>query len=166
MTQLRFQPIRGQSETCKQLSTDASIPTEGHEHMRNIDQSRTPALPSPLCRLQQFFKVFPDEQLIATTGRLFGEHVLQTVKQIFGAHGQWRDPAAKSGVTEQHLEQMLHIQLLMAPTAGYILTREQEIPGLIAEAIGLMRKAAPSGGGSRHSAQVSAREESSINSTL
>ena len=134
--------------------------------MGHIDQSRSPALPGSLRRLQQFLQVLPDEQLIAAAGRLFSEHVLQTVEQILGANRQRRDPAAKSRVTEQHLEQMLHIQLLVAPAAGHILSGEQQIPGFIAEAIGLMREAAPSGGGSRHSAQVSAREESSINSTL
>ena len=61
---------------------------------------------------------------------------------VIDGEGQALHQAAAGGIGEQHLNQVLHIQLPMAPATGNVLTTEQQIPGRVAEAIRLMGEAA------------------------
>ena len=58
---------------------------------------------------------------------------------------------------------MLHIQLIVAPATGHVLTSQQQLPGGIGKTVRLVGEAAAGSGGAGHAA---AREDISINSTL
>ena len=56
------------------------------------------------------------------------QHILQAIQERIDGEGQALHQAAAGGIGEQHLNQVLHIQLLMAPATGNVLTTEQQIP--------------------------------------
>ena len=111
--------------------------------MRNINQTRTPTLLGSLRRLQQFLKILTDEELITPSHRLISQYILQPIQQGIGRQRQSTNPAAIAGLTKQHLNQMLHIQLAMPPTACHVLAGQKQIPSLITEAIRFVGEAAP-----------------------
>jgi hypothetical protein len=72
-----FQPVGGQAQPCKQLSTEAWISPNGHEQLWNIDPFHSPALAHRIRRLQQLLQVFADEQIRPSPRRLISQHILQ-----------------------------------------------------------------------------------------
>ena len=137
--------------------------------MGYVDQPRSPALAGPLGSVEKLLEIVSDEQRLHTFLGLLREHILKTIQKGIRLHRKGRHPAAEGRVAEQHLDQMLHIQLGMAPATGDVLTRQKQLPGVIAEAVGFLGEAAPDRGGFTHrghSDQAAEREESSINSTL
>ena len=137
-----LQGIGRQTKAGEQISTDARIGTNGHQHLRQIDDVTIPAPTDGISRIEQLFQVITDEELIASPRGLIGQHILQAVQERIDGEGQTLHQAAAGGIGEQHLDQMLHVQLLMAPATGNVLTTQQQIPGRVAEAIRLMGEAA------------------------
>jgi hypothetical protein len=58
-----LQPVGGQAQPRKQLSTEAWISPDRHEELRNIDPFHSPASTHRIRRLQQLLQVFADEQI-------------------------------------------------------------------------------------------------------
>ena len=97
---------------------------------------------------------------------MLGQNILEAVEQIIGPQGQAIHPAAVGAITEQNLNQVFNIQLIVAPSTGDILCSQQQIPARLTETIGLMGQAALHRRGLRHQAVAKAREASWINSIL
>jgi hypothetical protein len=137
-----LQGLRGQTKAGKQISTDPLIRTDGHQYFRQIDDVAIPAPTDGIRRIEQLFQVVTNEELIASPRGLIGQHILQAIQQRIDGEGQSLHQATTGGIGEQHLDQVLHVQLLMAPATGDVLTTQQKIPSRVAEAIGLMGEAA------------------------
>ncbi len=110
--------------------------------MGDVDQAGAPVGTAPVGGLQQVFEGIADEQLSGNGGRLLGAEALQLIQQPVPVGGQGLHPAAVARILEQHLDQMFHIELAMAPAAGLVLAGEQQFPGGLAESIGLAGEAA------------------------
>ena len=137
-----LQGIGRQTKAGEQISADPRIGTNGHQHFRQIDDVAIPAPTDGISRIEQLFQVITDEELFASPGGLISQHILQAIQERIDGERQALHQAAAGGIGEQHLNQVLHIQLLMAPATGNVLTTEQQIPGRVAEAIRLMGEAA------------------------
>jgi hypothetical protein len=50
---------------------------------------------------------------------------------------QWQGPnhTPIALVAKEHLQKMLNIEILMTPATGYILPRQQQLPGVVTETI-------------------------------
>ena len=119
-----LQGIRGQTKAGKQISTDPRISTDGHQHLRQIDDGAIPAPTDGISRIEQLFQVITDEELSASPRGLIGQHILQAIQERIDGEGQALHQAAAGGIGEQHLDQVLHVQLLMAPATGDVLTTQ------------------------------------------
>ncbi len=137
-----LQGIGRQTKAGKQISADPRIGTNGHQHFRQINDVAIPAPTDGISRIEQLFQVITDEELIASPRGLISQHILQAIQERIDGERQALHQAAAGGIGEQHLNQVLHIQLPMAPATGNVLTTEQQIPGRVAEAIRLMGEAA------------------------
>ena len=137
-----LQGIGRQTKAGEQISADPRIGTNGHQHFRQIDDVAIPAPTDGISRIEQLFQVITDEELIASPRGLISQHILQAIQERIDGERQALHQAAAGGIGEQHLDQVLHIQLPMAPATGNVLTTEQQIPGRVAEAIRLMGEAA------------------------
>ena len=143
--------------------------------MGHLDQTGPPKSALTIRLLQQVFKVVADEQLIAARHGLVGEKPLEAIQQFVRIQAERTHQVAITTIAEQHLEEVLHIQLAMAPAACQILTRQQQLPGVVTKAIRLRRQACGrfnTGAGRRGHGGLnlgyaaSERDESWINSTL
>ena len=89
--------------------------------MRHLDQPRAPDPTNAIGFFEEILQILPNEQVIPPGHRLIGEKSLQPIQQLLGVNPQKIDQVAVTAVAEQHLEQMLHIKLAMAPTARQVL---------------------------------------------
>ena len=64
---------------------------------------------------------------------MLGEKGFELIKKTIAGKRKAIHLSLITRIDEQHLEQMLHIEVSVAPTPRHILRAEQQIPGLIAE---------------------------------
>jgi hypothetical protein len=122
---LGLQPIRRQAEALEQLRSHTGIPAHGHQHVGHLNQARSPERTLAIRLLQQIFKVVTDEQLIAAGHGLIRQKTLQAVEQLLWIQAEGSHQVAITSIAEQHLQQMLHIQLAVAPTTRQILAGKE-----------------------------------------
>ena len=89
--------------------------------MGDLDQPRAPKPPAAVGGLQQLFEILTNEELIATGHGLVSQKAFEPIEQVLWVQRQTIHQVAVAAVAEQHLKQMLHIQLAMAPTPGQVL---------------------------------------------
>ena len=175
MTHLCLKTVCRQTLPLEKISTNARITPHGDQHMGHLDQAGAPETTTAIGLFQQLLKILTDEQFIAAGHRLISQKSLQLIKQFFAIEAEGIHQLAVMAIAEQHLEQMLHIQLTVTPTAGEILPGQKKLPGVIAEAIRLSRETGGrfnAGAGRRGHGGLnlvyaaSERDESWINSTL
>ena len=110
--------------------------------MGHIDQPRPPAGALAIRGLQKLLEGLADEQLPRSTGGLIGAEVIQLIEQSVAIDRQGIDPAGMARIGEQHLQQVLHVQLLVPPAASLLLAGQQQLPGHLTETIRLSGEAA------------------------
>jgi hypothetical protein len=107
-----------------------------------IQPAGAPTGPASVSRLQQIFEGITNEQLATGAAGLVGAKGIQPIEQALGLERQGIHPGAVARITEQHLHQVLHIHLAMAPAPGLVLAGEQQLPSQRTEPIRLGREAA------------------------
>ena len=137
---------------------NAAIVQQGRQQMGDINEARTPLAPLAIGLLQKQFQVLADEQVPGTAGGLIRAEVIQLIQQTRGIEGQGIHPGGVALVIQQHLQQVLHVHLAVAPAAGLLLAGQQEVPAGIAEAI---RNRGEAGGASGVGIRPHGRESSS-----
>jgi hypothetical protein len=115
---------------------------QGQEQVGPIQPAGAPASPATVGGFEQVFEGITNEQLGTGAAGLVGAEGIEPIEQALGLDRQGIHPGAVARITEQHLHQVLHIHLAMAPTPGLVLAGEQQLPGRLTEAIRLGRKAA------------------------
>ena len=133
--QLRLQTIRRQAEAGEQIFADARITADRNHQVGQINQARAPKPPHTIRRLQQAFEIFANEEILAPDGGLLNKKRFELIKETVAGEREHSHLRLITRIGEQHLEQMLHIEISMAPTPRHILGTEQQIPGLIAETL-------------------------------
>ena len=110
--------------------------------MGAIQPAGAPAGPAPVGRFQQVLEGITHEQLGAGAAGLVCAEGIEPIEQALRLQRQGIDPGAIARITEQHLHQVLHIQLAMAPPPSLVLAGEQQLPSRLTEAIRLGGEAA------------------------
>ena len=64
---------------------------------------------------------------------MLGTELIQPIEQPIAIQPQGLQQLAAAGLLEEGLEEVLHIQLPMAPAAGLVLGAEQQVPGQVGE---------------------------------
>ena len=133
--QLAQQQLLGQALGGEQGRAATGLLEQGQEQVGPIQPAGAPASPAAVGRFQQVFEGITNEQLGAGAAGLVGAKRIEPIEQALGLQRQGIDPGAIARITEQHLHQVLHIHLAMAPAPGLVLAGEQQLPGQLTEAI-------------------------------
>jgi hypothetical protein len=107
-----------------------------------IQPAGAPAGPALVGRFEQVFEGITHDQLDAGAAGLVRAEGIEPIEQALRLQRQGIDPGAIARITQQHLHQVLHIHLAMAPTPGLVLAGEQQLPSRLTEAIRLGGEAA------------------------
>jgi hypothetical protein len=89
----------------------------------------------PIRLLQQGFEILSHEQILAASHGLFSQKTLELIEQP--VNRQWQGPGDTpiALIAKEHLQKMLNIEILMTPTTGHILPRQQQLPSIVTETI-------------------------------
>jgi len=105
--------------------------------MGDIDQAGAPERAHPIRLLQQGFEILSHEQILAPSHRLLSQKALEAIEQSVHRERQGPNNPAIALIAEEHLQKMLNIQILVTPTTGHILPRQQQLPSIVTKSIRL-----------------------------
>jgi hypothetical protein len=103
--------------------------------MGDIDQAGAPERAHPIRLFQQGFEILSNEQILAPSHGLLSQKALKSIEQPVHRQRQGPSNPAIALIAEEHLQKMLNIQILMTPTTGHILPRQQKLPSIVTETI-------------------------------
>ena len=138
----------------QQGGSDPGIPHQGHQQLGHIQQGGSPGDPAALGSLQQIFQGISDVKLRPVGAGLVGTEALQPIQQPVWIEGQGIQPAVKAPLRQQGLQQVLHVHRAMAPAASSVLGSQEQLPAVIAEAIGVAGEAWGHGLGDQPGAEI------------
>ena len=143
---LAQQQVLAESLLGQQGAADAGLVDQGQEQVGDVQQAGAPGRAAAIGRLQQILEGIADVKAAAAGAGLAGAEGFETVEQAAWLQGQRIDPRGEAGLLQQGEQQMLHVHRAVAPATGLVLARQQQFPGVVAEAIRVAREAG--GGGS------------------